>query len=53
MLGQESLHGLAIFQSMVMAVNTYKMVSKGLAKMKAKLLPSNTATGLELGSALE
>ena len=52
-LGQDSPHGLAMFQSTVTTANPHGMVSEALARMELKFRPSNTTAELELDSALE
>jgi hypothetical protein len=52
-LGQESPHGLAMFQSTVTTARPHGMDSEALAKMEQKFRPSDTAAELELDSALE
>ena len=52
-LGQESVHGLAMFQSSVTNHHPHGKVSEALAKMESKFRPGDTTAELELDTALE
>ena len=52
-LGQDSVHGLAMFQSSVTNYHPHGKVSEALAKMEAKFRPGDTTAELELDTALE
>ena len=53
MLGQESPHGLAMFQATVDATNEHGKIAHVLLTMGRKYQPSDTTAKLELDSALE
>lgn len=52
-LGQDSVHRLAMFQSTVTIEHPHGRISDALAKMETKFRPGDTTTELELDTALE
>ena len=52
-LGQDSVHGLAMFQSTVTIEHPHGIINNALAKMESKFRPSDTTAELELDTALE
>jgi len=51
-LGQDSVHGLAMFFSTVTTDHPHGKISDVLAKMEAKFQPGDTTAELELDTAL-
>ena len=52
-LGQDSVHGLAMFSSTVTTNHPHGKICNALAKMEAKFRPGDTTAELELDTALE